>query len=277
MFTVSMDDLHKVFKDFYNLTKFMIVLYSADRKVLFRYPGNMCTFCKTVRSNNNLLKKCLDCDNKGFDKCDETRAPYIYECHMSLIEAIAPIYSNEMNIGYLMFGQIITNNKGKVIETAKKISDLYQIKITNEMISEMTVADGEYISSAVNMMTMCANYLYTNEIIRNNPDILSYQLKEYIKFNLDSDLSVSNLCKQFYISQTKLYKLSKSTFKMGISDYVRIERITKAKKLLSGTTLPVSRIGETVGINDTNYFIRMFKNAEGITPLQYRKKYYSEN
>lgn len=274
MFSVSIEDLKKIFCDFYNITNFMIVLYSADRKVLYRYPEEMCSLCKAIRSNSQLLEKCLDCDNNGFDICDSTRKPYIYECHMSLIEAIAPIYANEMNIGYLMFGQITTNNKEKVLSNANKISNVYEIELTDKMVDEMTVADMDYINSAVNMMTMCANYLYTNEIIRNNPDILSYQLKEYVKENLGSDLSVASISKQFYISRTKLYKLSVSSFNMGISDYIRYQRIKKSKKLLSTTNHPISAIAEAVGIRDTNYFIRMFKASEQITPLQYRKKYH---
>lgn len=33
----------------------------------------------------------------------------------------------------------------------------------------------------------------------------------------------------------------------------------------------VEHMAAAVGIKDTNYFIRIFKHAEGVTPLQYRK------
>ena len=270
MFEVSMDDLKKVFEDFYNLTKFMIVLYDNDRKALFSYPEKMCDFCQCVRSNPELYEKCIECDNRGFDICDATRKPYIYECHMSVIEAIAPIYSGEMNIGYLMFGQISRENKEKIRISAKKVCKLYNIEITEDMISKITTADDKYISSSVNMMTMCANYLYTNEIIKNNPNILVYQLKEYLKENLDQDLSIDNICKKFYISQSKLYKLAKTGLGMGISDYIRSLRLKKAQKLLLDTDMTITQIAEAVGIYDANYFIRAFKKQTGITPLRFR-------
>lgn len=267
-----MEDLKKVFEDFYNLTKFMIVLYDQDRKVLFSYPEKMCEFCQCVRSNHELYEKCIECDNRGFDICDATRKPYIYECHMSVIEAIAPIHSGEMNIGYLMFGQIARKNKDKIRLSAQKACDLFGVGITEDMISKITTADQKYIESAVNMMTMCANYLYTNEIVKNNPNILAYQLKEYIKENLDQDLSIASVCKQFYISQSKLYKLAKSNLGIGISDYIRLCRIEKAKKLLLDTDMPITQIAETVGIYDTNYFIRAFKKHTGTTPLRFRNQ-----
>lgn len=271
MFEVSVEDLKKVFKDFYNLTHFMIVLFDSERNTLFSYPQKMCDFCSTVRTNEKLAQKCIECDNKGFDECDKTRKPSIYKCHMSVVEAIAPIYSNEMNMGYLMFGQILQKDYVDVKKNAQEVSLEYGIKLTDEMLSKMTIADDSYIESAVNMMTMCASYLYTNEIIRNNPDILIYQLKEYIKNHLESDLSTNALCKQFYISKTKLYKISTKNFGMSISAYVRKQRIKRAKKLIRSTDDSIAKIAETVGIPDSNYFIRIFKKEENQTPLSYRK------
>ena len=271
MIDVSMDDLKNVLRDFYNVTKFLVVLYDSDRNIIYAYPEHMCKFCEAVRTNNTLAEKCFACDNIGFDICDKTRKPYIYKCHMSVIEAIAPIYANEVNMGYLMFGQILENDYKEVYEKAKAVSQAYNVELTDDIISEMTVADMLYINSAVNMMTMCASYLYTNEIIRNNPDIFVYQLKNYIRAHLHTDISIKTICKNFYISQTKLYKISRDNFNMGISDYIRLERIKKAKKLIVNTNDSISQIASAVGIKDTNYFIRIFKQAEGVTPLQYRK------
>lgn len=271
MFEVSVEDLRKVLENFYNLTKFKIVLYDSDRKVLDSYPDRMCRFCETVRMNELLTQKCINCDNIGFDICDETREPYIYECHMSVVEAIAPIYSNEINVGYLMFGQILEKDYEKVQKAAREANEKYALGITEEMISEMTVADEEYIRSAVSMMAMCADYLYTNEIIRNNPNIFVYQLKEYIKSHLDAELSIDEICRHFYISRTKLYKISKANFGVGITDFIRMQRIKRAKKLIRNTEEQIAQIALSVGIKDTNYFIRIFKQSEGMTPMQYRK------
>lgn len=271
MVEVSIDELKTVFADFYNLTKFKIVLYDSNRNALYTYPEKMCKFCETVRTNKILEEICFKCDNIGFDICDKTRKPYIYECHMSITEAIAPIYYNDINIGYLMFGQILNGDSTKIKDKAINIGKAYDLCFTDSMINEIIVADDAYINSAVSMMTMCANYLYTNKIIRNNPDIFAYQIKEYVLSHLDMDLTIKSICKHFYISQTKLYKISKNNFNMGISDFVRTERIKKAKLLLLSTNDSISQIAANVGIYDTNYFIRTFKQLQGTTPLQYRK------
>lgn len=189
---------------------------------------------------------------------------------MSVIEAIAPIYSSDIIVGYLMLGQVLTDNKDGVRSRARSVCEELGAFLDEKLIDEITVADDAYISSAVNMMSMCANYLYTNEIIRDKPDVFVYQLKQYIRANLDGDLSVGAICRHFYISTTKLYVTSRDNFGMGISDYVRCERIKKAKRLLVNTDLSVAQVGCAVGIKDANYFVRTFKQSERVTPLAYR-------
>lgn len=271
MFKVSMDDLIKVLKDFHTLTGFLIVVFDAERRTVVSYPGRMCDFCSEVRKSSVLSKKCRASDELGFDTCDKSGKPCIYKCHMSVIEAISPIKFNDTAVGYLMFGQILGKDRSEVREKAKEANLRYGISITDAMIDSMTAADDNTISSAVNMMTMCAEYLYTNEIIKKDVSLLAERLKAYVSDNLSGDLSTEKVCEIFYISRTKLYRLSADAFGMGFSDHVRKCRIKEAKRLLRNTDRSVSDIAELVGIRDTNYFIRLFKKHEGTTPLQYRK------
>ena len=52
--------------------------------------------------------------------------------------------------------------------------------------------------------------------------------------------------------------------------YLHELQINKAKSLLENTGLSVSEIGMQVGIENTNYFIRLFRKRMGVTPGQYR-------
>lgn len=271
MKNVSMDELNRVLKDFYNLTQFKIVLYDSSRHVLTTYPNTMSAFCSGVRRSPLLAEKCIECDNHGFDICDQTRKPYIYKCHLGITEAVVPIYANDINIGYLMFGQILSDDRQTLRTRTAQIEAQYGIQIGEAAINSIAVADQAFIESAANMMAMCASYLYTSEIIRKNPNILEYHIKEYINSNLAQDITVEHLCHHFFISRTKLYSISRDCFGMGISDYIRSERIKRAKRLLLNSSDTVASVAASVGIADTNYFIRTFKAVVGVTPLQYRK------
>jgi AraC-like DNA-binding protein len=147
----------------------------------------------------------------------------------------------------------------------------FGISITDSMIDSMIDSSEETIASAVNMMTMCAEYLYANEIIKKDAGMLAERLKTYVAENLAGDLCTQSVCERFYISRSKLYRLFAENFGMGFSDYVCGQRMRAAKKLLRGGDAPVWAIAEAVGIKDANYFVRLFKSREGLTPLQYRK------
>ena len=66
-------------------------------------------------------------------------------------------------------------------------------------------------------------------------------------------------------------EISLPEIRLGISDYIRSERIKRAKRLLLNSSDTVASVAAAVGIGDANYFIRTFKTVVGVTPLQYRK------
>ena len=271
MFDVSREELRRVLEDFYTLTRFKIVLFDRERRFVDSYPESMCRFCSEVRKCPELRAECLRSDKLGFDVCDETGKPYVYECFMSAIEAIAPIYAGSTVVGYLMIGQILGSDRERVLRRAEEISARYGVSLTEEMLSEMPSADEAYIRSAVNMMTMCAGYLCTSEILRNDPALLGTRIRSYVEENLAEDLSVESVARAFYISRTKLYRIASETFGMGLSDYVRSRRIERARRLLRTTDDSVSAVAQAVGIHDVNYFVRVFGREVGVTPLAYRK------
>lgn len=56
-------------------------------------------------------------------------------------------------------------------------------------------------------------------------------------------------------------------------DYVTELRIRNARKLLAETDLPIAAVAQQVGYETEAHLNRRFKQAEGITPGQYRRKY----
>jgi two-component system, response regulator YesN len=58
---------------------------------------------------------------------------------------------------------------------------------------------------------------------------------------------------------------------MTFSAYIRDFRVRKAKELLLGTGLKLYAVGERVGYRDSKYFCRVFKEATGQSPSEYRR------
>lgn len=94
---------------------------------------------------------------------------------------------------------------------------------------------------------------------------------QYIHKNLDSELSLEKLSKNFYMSKFYLGVLFKKATGLTINEYIINYRIMMARELLK-KDIPVSIAGEKVGFNNTSHFIRTFKKLTGLSPKQYAKQ-----
>ena len=93
---------------------------------------------------------------------------------------------------------------------------------------------------------------------------------DYIDLNLENDLSLEFLERNFYINRFHLTRLFKKVTNSGLHEYIQYKRISKAKKLLA-EGYNVTEACTKSGFNDYSNFLRMFKRTVGISPGQYRK------
>lgn len=63
------------------------------------------------------------------------------------------------------------------------------------------------------------------------------------------------------------------TFGLSYSEYVARLRVGEAKNLLRNTELRIAEIAGRVGIGDTSNFGRVFRNVEGLSPSEYRRRF----
>ncbi|HOS48326.1 MAG TPA: AraC family transcriptional regulator [Bacteroidia bacterium] len=92
----------------------------------------------------------------------------------------------------------------------------------------------------------------------------------YIKANVTDKLQMEVLCNKAGMSKATFYRSFKREFGMSPMDFILHERIKKAKRLLCEPSANVSDVCYETGFTDLNYFVRLFKKIEGITPKQYR-------
>ncbi|MGL5259532.1 MAG: AraC family transcriptional regulator [Lachnospiraceae bacterium] len=102
-----------------------------------------------------------------------------------------------------------------------------------------------------------------------------YAIRSYISNNLDADLSLDELSSLFFISKFHLSREYKKLFGATIGSHIIMERISKTKQLLRFTDDTIETIAFSSGFSDCGYFIKVFKKIEGVTPLDYRRKWNS--
>ncbi len=267
------EELLLLAKSFYNVSCTLLTIYDANKKNICSYPKKMCQFCSEVRKSPELTKECFKCDVSALEMCSKTHSVYAYKCHMGLLEVAAPIMQNDIVIGYMLFGQI-TNNKDKkeLLDGLEQKAEKYGLDyaVLKDGIQRIKYRSPDYIASISKMMEMCASYIWQNSFIRVKNDTTAHFIDLYIAENLSRKLTVELLCSQFHVSRSTLYSISKNHFGCGITDYIALCRINKAKELLRSSEKSIAEIASLLGMDNISYFVRFFKRHTGITPKKYR-------
>lgn len=97
------------------------------------------------------------------------------------------------------------------------------------------------------------------------------EIKEYLDLHYNEKICLDDLAERFFINKFYLTRIFKIQFGVSINVYLSQIRITHAKRLLRFTDKTIEEIASECGINDANYFSRMFKKIEGVSPQTFRK------
>jgi AraC-like DNA-binding protein len=97
------------------------------------------------------------------------------------------------------------------------------------------------------------------------------KIEDFLKSNLDKNLSLEDLCCEFSISESKLKNIFKEEKNTSPIAYFNSLKIMKAKQLINESTMNFSQIAECLGFSYVNYFSKVFKKKTGMTPSEYSK------
>lgn len=87
---------------------------------------------------------------------------------------------------------------------------------------------------------------------------------------LNDDFNLSNIIKNYDISEVHFRRLFKKIYNSTPIKFVQNIRINKSKQLLLDKSIPINKIAKMCGYTDSFYFSRAFKLNTGITPTKYR-------
>lgn len=102
----------------------------------------------------------------------------------------------------------------------------------------------------------------------SNSPILA--IAEHIRTHITSPVNLKELSEKACMSTTSFYRYFKRELGMSPIEFILNEKIKHAKQLLKNPGIQVNEVCFMSGFDDCNYFIRLFKKHEGITPKQYQ-------
>jgi len=272
---LNIQKLLELMKDFHLLTGIRIVIFDSEYNEVLSYPESHCHFCAIMHGNTETRKKCLESNERSFQKCRKTESLEIYHCHAGLVEATAPLIDNNVVIGYIMFGQIADyESKEEMIQKIGTVIEHYKLTVPLEGpdIYNITRKTSDQILAAAKILEACTFYVLLTDMVSLRRQNFMNNVNTFLMEHLSEDLSIERLMDEFQISRNKLYDSTTSYLGVGIAEHIRNLRINEAKRLLIETTLPIHVISDKVGFNDYNYFCRIFKKMVGIPAKQFRKR-----
>jgi YesN/AraC family two-component response regulator len=166
-------------------------------------------------------------------------------------------------------------SRNKVIETCEKLYDIifscllslhYHLteKTINfgdyEFIRQFEKAISDFIDNTVKNVSGETKPTYSTAVSR-----AVFWIEEHYK----EEISLEICAGEVGLSYTHLSRIFKKETSFSFSEYLNRFRLSRAKILLAEKRIPIKQIVEEAGFTSYNYFFKVFKDVEGITPLEY--------
>jgi len=145
-------------------------------------------------------------------------------------------------------------------------SDIAQTLVSEDYVKDMKINEG--ICSVLTLLMELSWNPTDENVSHQKKDILS--VRTYINEHFTDKITLEFLADNFFINKYYLTRVFKEQYGVSINTYIQQLKITKAKQLLRFSDLPIEQIAADCGIEDSNYFSRMFKKVEGVSPIIYR-------
>ena len=98
-------------------------------------------------------------------------------------------------------------------------------------------------------------------------------IKEFLRSHFAEEISLHGLASRFHLNQPYLARLFKRSEGVAPVRYLRDLRINHARRLLGEhPEMEIKQVGALCGYPDQGYFSRIFKQAAGVSPQEYRER-----
>ena len=122
------------------------------------------------------------------------------------------------------------------------------------------------------------NYLCSDASERNTDMSMTNrneQIESFIFDNFNKKININALAEYLHLSPYYTAHYFKKVFQTTFNYYLTSLRITNAKYMLLAKKSSVTEIAMNCGFESSSSFSRVFKDAEGISPSEFRKQYIS--
>ena len=216
-------------------------------------------------------QRCYDSDAILVEKCKISKKIEAHVCHAGLMDIAVPILYNDNILCYLIFGQVKREEYFDKIKhgLSKLPLDIDQMR---RLYDTLPPYDEIKINSIANIAAILSRYLLLEDMLKPSINENIERTIAFIDENLETKLSIRDICKHTNISKSVLYKTFHTYFNCTVNEYIANKRVQKSINILLHTDMSIENIALSVGFSSAAYYGKMFKKYYGITPLKYRNE-----
>lgn len=172
--------------------------------------------------------------------------------------------------------KFMTDNASPVFRPLSLISyenlltELQELAGLDSNIRDMRISE-KLMALLAQIMSDCENR-GNNSLLPSKSRILS-DIKNYLEEHFREKITLDDLSGLFYIDKYYLTRRFKQHYGITVNTYLQQLKITHAKHALRFTDDSIEKIASDCGIDDPNYFARLFKKIEGLSPGEFRRSW----
>lgn len=264
--------LGKLLNSLHELMNIKIALMNEDGREIYT-TSYQTAFCRCIAEIPGGYERCVQCDQQALAAVQNSAKIKKYICHAGLIEVALPVTENGKTVANILFGQLLDDlpreEQWKRVEAA---CDWYPDKgELRQAFMRLPCFSNSQIAACTEIIHACISEVRLAGIVLAPTQDDIHRLSSYLDVHYAEKVTVENLCQELFIGKTKLYSLCKRRYGKTLIQILNERRIDAAKELLGTTTHSIQYIADVVGMPDANYFTKVFKRIEGMTPSQFRK------
>lgn len=214
--------------------------------------NHLTAFCRQVKVTRN--DRCRQCDLRDVPaKAASMPLPFVNRCHADASEIIIPVAvsNNLLLIGYLgQFRESSAQPESLPLLGAQKTEHLLSLCL---LLQRYLLYEIEHFANA-----------------RDGEPVRETQIRQFLQTRFRQNPSLGDLAQVLGLSASRTGHLIKELTSRNFVDLKQHYRIEAACNLLTGTLLTIEQIAEETGFADPRYFYRVFNEATGMTPANWR-------